>query len=436
MSNSKLVRVGISVIVAAALALGVSACGGSSESSSDPSIESTATSTTASSVKGAPVKVAVFVNASGQNNGGQGAVVPVLEAWAEEANANGGVADHPVEFVVKDTKGTPPQAEAAAREVIGDDSIVAAVITDASNDGADVAPLSKGGVPVVGGGIGINPSVWGTTPGNDVLDAPQLANVFGIATSFPAYVAPILDGAREAGLHNFAIVGEGNTAGSKAAQEVFEAKAPVMGLKWVGGFFVDPSAPNFTATCLAVQQADADVMGMTMPDSTEMRLTADCETQGFSGAFSSSGPGVSPAFTESLAAGQQLVGGLYGFPWYVDSPPVERYRDAMEEHGVDSSDWARDISTASWATMELFKKALDANAGRLKGTITRQGVLDAYHTVKNETLEGMLPQPVTYTKGKPATPPACYWLFSYEDGEFSGSFEPTCPKPAWGFGHK
>ena len=54
-----------------------------------------------------------------------------------------------------------------------------------------------------------------------------------------------------------------------------------------------------------------------------------------------------------------------------------------------------------WATGELLKKALATAAGPASAAVTRQTVLAAYGAVSGETLDGLLPQPITFTANQP-----------------------------------
>jgi len=43
--------------------------------------------------------------------------------------------------------------------------------------------------------------------------------------------------------------------------------------------------------------------------------------------------------------------------------------------------------------------------------------MEAYDSLKGETLHGLLPQPMTYTVGKPAPKVTCFWIFAYTAGK-------------------
>src|SRR5690348_9847328 len=116
------------VLALMALAVAGVGCGDSKSDSSTSTM-------TADALTGAPLRVALFVNATGQVLSGEQHAVNVLQAWAEATNAAGGVAGHPVAIVVEDTRGDAPTASAAAKQVAGDDGIVAAIMFDSGIEG-------------------------------------------------------------------------------------------------------------------------------------------------------------------------------------------------------------------------------------------------------------------------------------------------------------
>jgi branched-chain amino acid transport system substrate-binding protein len=378
---------------------------------------------------GAPIKVAAFIVVTGPLASHQGDSVDVLEAWAKDTNRKGGIAGHPVEVVVTDTRGDQSTAAAAAAEVASDPSFVAALINDPFAEAAIAKPLSDAGVPVIGG-AGFAPTVWGSAK-NKFVSFEPLPNVFGITTAFPAVLFEIPIAAEKAGLKNIAGVDLAETATSKLATQLLQNVAGVAGLNFVGAVTVSATQPDFTAECLRLVNERADFVSLHGPGAvTALRIVSECRTQGYSGYFGSSAGAVEPAFYKKVGDAK-LTGGLTSFPWFVNAAPVKHYRRVLKTNGVSNDKIGNPSSTAAWATMELFKKTLDTNAAQLDKTVTRRNVLDAYYTIKNETLGGLLPGPVTYTAGQPAPAPQCFWLYTYKGGKFAGNFKPTCPGPEW-----
>jgi branched-chain amino acid transport system substrate-binding protein len=405
--------------VIAVLALTAAACGDDDDTNADaPSGGDSPSTTAGEQPTGTPLKIALLVDRSGPQSPGQGEAADVAEAWAADTNATGGLAGHPVELVVKDTKGDAPTGTAAAEELVGDESVIAALVVDSAGEAAFGPTLSGGGLPVVGG-AGYNPRFWGALP-----------NVWGVATTFPSVVNEQVIAAEAAGAKTTAVAACAEVATCSSAAPIFEAANETLGLEYSGLVTVAVDAPNFTAECLQFVNDGVDFIQLSASSSVVQRLAADCATQGYTGVFGASAGTVNAG----LYAGQDipLTGGLNGFPWFVDAEPVQHFRDVMEANGVDEETYGAPTVTATWASLELFRKVVVDNAATLGDSPDRAGLIAAYGTVADETLDGLLPNPVTFTANQPGPPISCFWLYTFENGEFSGDFEPTCPGPEFG----
>jgi branched-chain amino acid transport system substrate-binding protein len=403
------------VVVAAllALALVASACGDDdTEAGSEGNGGNGGPPPSAEMPPGTPVRIGVLMDQSGPQSPANTGVPEVLEAWVNHTNANGGVADRPVELVVEDDRGDAPTATSAVQGFIDDDSVDAMIIVGSSAEGAVGETVSEARLPVIGG-IGYLPTVWGALP-----------NFFGITTTFPSVVNMQLISAQEQGAETVAAAPCAEVPACAAAEPVFEAAAEALSLDYLGGVEVSADAPNYTAECLEFIDRGADFVQISANEAVGARLAADCTSQGYDGWFGASASSVTPGLYNDV---DKLTGGLNAFPWYVDAEPVQNYRDVMDEQGVTEDQYGTPGSTAAWATLELFKKTIEANADAISDDLTRDEVITAYGTVRDETLDGLLPNPITFTADQPAPPVDCFWLYTAEGGEMTGDFEPTCP---------
>jgi branched-chain amino acid transport system substrate-binding protein len=382
--------------------------------------DDTATETTEAAVEatGTPIRIGALVDASGPASGGQANVPDVLQAWADHVNAEGGVGGHPVEFVVEDTRGDAPTGSAAAESLIADDSISAVLIVDSSGEAAYGPVLAEGGMPVIGG-AGYNPTVWGALP-----------NFFGITTSFPSVVNEQVIAAAAIDAEVVASAPCAEVPACAAAAPIFEAAAGALGIEYAGLIEIAGDAPNYTAECLEFINRGADFVQLSVPNAVALRLADECVLQGYDGWFGASAGTVQQSlYGEDI----RLTGGLHGFPWFVDDEPVVHFREVMEEAGLTGAEYGQPTATAAYATMELFKKTIEANIDVLSDdALGRDEVITAYGTVADETLDGLLPGPVTFTADAPALPVSCFWLYTAEGGEITGDFEPDCPGPEFG----
>jgi branched-chain amino acid transport system substrate-binding protein len=134
--------------------------------------------------------------------------------------------------------------------------------------------------------------------------------------------------------------------------------------------------------------------------------------QGYKGFFGATAGTVKAGLTKAPNA--RLAGGIQGFPWWADTQPVKQYRDAMRKYAPDA-DYADPVATAAWAALEVTRKA----AAGIGDNPARKDIVAGLHTFKDEDLGGLLPQKVTYTKGKNGPLVNCIWLYKLEKGEFT-----------------
>jgi branched-chain amino acid transport system substrate-binding protein len=194
-------------------------------------------------------------------------------------------------------------------------------------------------------------------------------------------------------------------------------------VEYTGAILVAQTAPNYTAECLQVIDKGVEFVQLAVSAEAAARIVTDCQRQGYEEWWGASGGSVIPSFYDEVD-GLRLAGGVNGFPWWVDSEPVQEFRDAMEEQGVGEETYGTPSATAIWATAELLRQALSAVTE--DEDVTRATVQEGYGSLQGETLGGLLPQEYSFTPGQPAPPVNCYWLYQFEDGEFSGGDEPSC----------
>ena len=360
-----------------------------------------------------PIKIGLLANIGGSKGEAESAASEVFEVWATETNAAGGIAGHPVEVVVRSTRGDTATAARAAEDLIDDLAVAAVVHISTDTDSAVGERLSGAGLPVIGG-LGYDPRVWGALP-----------NWFGITTTFPQVVYQQVAAASAVGGNTLSVVACAEELTCTSAVPLFEAAAQDAGATYAGTVQATADASDYAIECRDLIASQADYVQLSIIPSVGAQLAADCRLAGYDGYFGASASSVTSILYET--PGIRLAGGLNAFPWWVDAPPVQRYRAVMETYDVGPAAWAQPTATALWATGELFKKVMSTAAEPETEPVTRETVLAAYGTISEETLDGLLPQPITFAAGQPAPPVNCYWLYRYENGEFHGGFEPTCP---------
>lgn len=427
-------RIAVPGAIAALLlaAFTIAGCGGSS---SDTSATTSSADTTASSAPadsdarttaakepgGQPLRIGLLVNQSGALPTGEETAVPVAEAWADTVNAEGGVAGHPVEVAVFDTKGEASTATADAKQLAGDESIIAAVLFDGATEELIAGEITKARIPVIGG-MGYAPSAWGKLP-----------NWLPLTTSIPSIFNMGMVLGKSLHAHRTALTICAEVAPCEAAAPIVENASDKLGMDYVGTYKIASAAPSYTAQCLQIIEKEVDyaMLGAATTDAA-LRLAKDCATQGYEGKWGLYGGVIFPKVMRESDPGVPIDLVLNSFPWFAEAPPVAAYREMMEAQGLDEEVWGDLHATAAYATLKLFAKTLDDAAGSLPKEPTREDVINSYGNVKDETLEGLLPQPITFHPNQPNALVTCYWFGKYEDGKFSEGHldEPVCDPPS------
>ena len=347
---------------------------------------------------GAPVKIGMLVAKTGLNSAASAPTTAVVDAWTKWVNGKGGVGGRQVQVVVEDTAANPVTALTKAKDLVQKQQVVAVILQDAASEGAVGGYLQDNNVAVIGA-AGFDPSVWSVRP-----------NYVTVITTPPAiHQAHSAAAAALGATRLLSVVCAEVPSCAQAATNVANESAG-LGQAVEGSAKISASEPNYTALCLSAIQKQVQYIAAALTPDVSARLGSDCLRQGYQGSI-----GVTALLPQRADAvpGVKFAGGLFAFPWWADAPPVAEYRTVMGQNAPEA-DIRSPYMTATWTTLQLFAKTID----RVKpAQITAGSVMDAYHTIKAETLDGLLPQPLTLTAGAPAPQVRCFWLFRYTSGD-------------------
>lgn len=389
--------------VFAVASLALTACGSGSEDKaadgSDKDI-SAISSDSAAKVTGTPIKIGYGASLSGAQAVNGVAAKAVAHAWQEYTNTHGGILGQPVEIEVVDTKNTVPGATSVAKTFMQDKDVDAIFLTDLVAEGAMGSMFKGTDVPIISGG-GSSDLLWSAVPG-------VFQNVSGSDYTIKAYVdVAAADDAKTFGWAACAEVAVCQSNAGKAG-----TYAETVDMSDTGSQLISSSSSDYTAQCLSFIGDGTDAIAMNIGYGTGTRFASDCIQQGYTGMFSMMNSGFDQ--TEfGKVAGLKSAGSTNGFPWWADDPAVSTYRGAMKKYSPDGV-YTSGNSTAIWSSFEMFKKALE-NAK--PATVDRKAAMDAMYTIKDETLGGLLPEPITFTKGQPSTRVGCSWFFKFNAGD-------------------
>lgn len=379
----------------------LTACSSSSAQPGDSAL-------TGSNLTKSPIVIGMENASSGTPDGPQDAAnVPIAKAWESWVNAEmGGINGHPVKIVFGDTKDDTATGESIAQTMIRSDHVVAEVGgTDSITSSVWIKTFNDAKVPVIGGQI---PDLKTIT-----------SNPYFFSLDIPASnVAPLmLDTAKVAGAKSFSAVLCAESAACTAASQLWKPRAAKIGITWDGFTQVRASDPNYTAACVNLKDSGTQFVELAVVAPVALRVVQDCHRQGYQPSLYGVSLGSFDAkrLVPASKQGASFLGVVGGFPWYLNTPAISQYRAAMAKFGRNAY-YENTTQSATWASLEMFRKAM-ANAS---SSPTAAEVAQAMWQIKDEDLDGLLPQKVTYTRGQASTPLNCLWSVQLANGVFSG----------------
>jgi branched-chain amino acid transport system substrate-binding protein len=358
---------------------------------------------------GTPIKIGLVYSETGRTALTYGMTDGVANAWAEWVNTEmGGVNGHPVEIVAVDGQSTGEGAVSAANDLLAE-GVVGIVVQDTTAENAIAETITAAGIPMIGGTSNGRPS--------DTGDAHWPNSYFPISTSNPASASGPMAATAAAGLTNFSAAVCAEVPACAEAGGLYDAIAPAFGIEYVGLVTVGAADPSYTAPCLELIGNGAAVINLGLAPQTALAVIDECSLQGYEGAFSAANNSITAPDFENIE-GLRLIGSLNGFPWWADAEPAQLYRDVQEQYG-DGDDVRNSSATTTWAALELFRKAMGESGPAADADVTASDVIGVYQGISGETLDGLLPQPISYVADGFQPAVSCFWLFDMQGGEFA-----------------
>ena len=306
--------------------------------------------------------------------------------WAQDVNARGGLACHPVTVYARDDGGDPARAAALVRELHAQTKVVAlidsVVVFSIAGFRTAVEDLK---LPVIGGEL-LAPD-WNESP----YMFPQGAGFFDQIVGF-------LKQGVEMGKKKIATL---YCVEVTACSEGI-AYGRSTGVKKAGGELVYDSAisltqTDFTAQCQNAKNAGADQMVLGMDGSAMTRVARSCAAIGYRPLFSGIGGTISSAQAADptlRSFGLAVASGVA--PWTeTDTPGLKAYREALTRYAPSLQPDGASIQ--AWVSGKLLEAAIAGVAAKARaGAVTSTLILEGLATVKNEDLDG-LTGPITFT---------------------------------------
>jgi branched-chain amino acid transport system substrate-binding protein len=363
----------LTTTVAAAVLLGVTACGSSGSGGG--------------SGASGPIKVGLITSLSGPLAAQFAGVNNDFKARIDVQNASGGVGGRRIEVFVADDAGSVQGNLTAAQKLVDDDHVIAVADESAFVAGA-IRFLKQQGIPVAGGQY--SGPFWGQQP---------YTNMFGdwgsINPGSPVYTT-IGRYLKSVGASSLGSVGFGDSPSSKLDASNQAASAKAAGVKVA---YLSTSAQigsnDFSSQALGLKQAGPDTLYSSMGGSQSIALLTAARQAGAKITHSFFISGYSPSIIGSSAQ-QMLQGadfGVYYAPQQADTPATRATAAALQKYAGLSKSSFYSFDLVGWLSASVIVRGLQA----ADANPAPASFISGLRKVRGYTAGGLLPAPVNFS---------------------------------------
>jgi branched-chain amino acid transport system substrate-binding protein len=350
---------------------------------------------------GAPINIGDIASLTGPEASSIDQTTEVLEAWAKEVNAKGGIAGHKVNLIVKDD-GYNPTTSLSQVEGMVTGSHIVALVDNSDVDTSWYKYIEAQKIPVIGG-----QTEDGPYESADFFDPGSTFDDFPLGE---AYLTKLVHSTKTADLYCAEV------ALCTEALAPLKADMPKFGSKMVYTSAISFAAPSYAAQCIAAKQAGAT--SMTVGDATQVvnKVVQDCAAQGYTPIQISADGTIGqswltiPQFNGNVDAQPDV-------PFFVHNAATNPMYAALTKYYPQqlTNPNFGEIVVENWADAILIQDALEA--GKLTATPTAAEVTAGMYALPQGTTLGGLTPPLHFTKGQP-THNACFFYMGIKNGKF------------------
>jgi len=367
----------------------------------------------AKKVKAVPYNIGIVTSTTGSSVATLSVVEPTLDAWVKAVNASGGIKGGHKIKLYQATDADAASALTAVQNLVTQHHIIA-LFDNSPEDYAFQTYVDSIKLPVVG--TEYNGKLFNTDPNFFSVSSPEANLGLNILTTI-----------QKSGKTKVAVMYCAEYAACNNTQALFGPYLAQTGttLSYVAA--ISGSAPNYTANCLAAQQAGATALVVFEPGAIGQKVYDNCVAQGYSPLFVSTTSLAIPAWlSDPSMNGAELFSP--NVPDFVSSTPATKAEFAAlakYDSGVlISANFSAEVPN-TWVSGKALQLAMtNAKMGN-KPSIA--GMHKGFDTFKNETFGGMAP-PITVKNGQTVLP-SCVFTEYISGGKWklNNGLKLTCP---------
>jgi branched-chain amino acid transport system substrate-binding protein len=410
---------------ALALAVALAACSSNSKNTSTSATTSASQSAGASTsapstgtpikATGAPINVGIICACSGVYAGVNQDGEDAYTAFVNTVNASGGINGHPIHLTVENDQGLPGNSLADVQTLISDH--VDAIDDITTLDATWEAQVKAANIPV----IGLIPA------GVPFYTNSDFYNEGGTNDSA---VYAVVATAKAAGATNLGVIYCAEAPVCQALVPLVKADGQKLGLPVTYSASIAAASPNYTAQCVAAQEAHVTALAVFDTTAPNVRLATNCTTQGYDPIYVTEGQGFSANQAQAPGFSKSLWSEYPNIPyWDTSSPAVQAMTAAVNKYypGLQNNPVAwTEGGAEGWPAGLLLEDAVKAGGLTASGTPSAAEIVKGLESLHGDTLDGWAP-PLTFPAGQ-VHPIDCWFIGRVQNGtpSLANNGQPAC----------
>jgi branched-chain amino acid transport system substrate-binding protein len=231
----------------------------------------------------------------------------------------------------------------------------------------------------------------------------------------------------------YSIAATAKTAGANSLAQLYCAEAPQcqqtaplikaadqqLGVTTVYDASIAVASPDYTAECVAAQQAHAAALVIVDAPQITARVGQDCIRQGYKPTYVTEGTGFGPAQITAPGLKNNLWQPFPILPYYANAAPVREMNSVVDTYypGLRNSSTWTEYAAQAWTGGLLIEKAVKASGLGRRDSVSPAEITTGLASLKGETLDGWSP-PLTLAAGQPH-PVDCWFTGRVQNGTAS-----------------
>jgi branched-chain amino acid transport system substrate-binding protein len=379
----------LTVLGFSVLSVAMAACGSSGKHSATAK-RSTGVSSAAAAVPatGTPIKIGLLGTFSGTSEAPeQAAARDTYQAWVSTVNASGGIEGHPIDLIIMDDAANPGTSVADVETLLSDH--VVAIADSSLVDETWAATVQAAHIPVVGfnnteSPFDQNPDFY---PAGETIESTAYA---------------LVAAAKTAGAANFGVLYCAEAIQCAEYVPLYKSASQKIGLPFPYNASISATAPNFTAQCLAAQEAHITALLINDSPQTIERVAANCHQQGYNPLYVEQGDGTNLTVTSAPGLSQNTLLIFGEYPYFSTSPIVQPMNAAVDKYdpGLRASTtggW-NGYAENGWVGGLLLGAAIKAGGLTPSATPTSSEIRSGLDNLNGNDLDGWT-SPLSFTSG-------------------------------------